>query len=58
VKPTSDRDDANDLPGPQDMGGRHGGQHGQPRPVAPPAQQEEEVSPTGQEAGDPVLRRR
>lgn len=51
------REDVNDLPGSQDMGGRHGGQKGMPRPVKPPAEQEAEKSPTGQEAGDPRVRK-
>jgi len=31
----------NDLEGPQDMGGKHGGQKGMPRPEPPPSHDEE-----------------
>ncbi len=52
----ADEHELNDLPGIQDMGGRHGGQKGMPRPVQPPRKQESETSPTGQQSGDPVRR--
>jgi hypothetical protein len=42
----------NDLPGPQDQGGKHGGQKGMPEPTPSPKQQQQSKSPTGQRNGD------
>jgi hypothetical protein len=44
--------DENDLPGPQDQGGKHGGQKGMPEPTPTPEQQRKDESPTGQRNGD------
>ncbi len=42
----------NDLPGPQDQGGKHGGQKDMQKPMPPPERQVKTVSPTGQQSGD------
>ena len=42
----------NDLAGAQDMGGRHGGQKGMPKPLPTPDEQRRQSSPTGQTSGN------